>query len=96
MKGEELNNHVSELRNYIGKDGNIAFEHGYVYPKINLHGDVVNVTMVGYDTLVGYKVVKNDKKVVVEHPVKDLTPLCAKSLLIAIKIYVATVMGNEK
>lgn len=37
---------VKSIRNFVGADGNVAFEHGFEYPTINLQGETYNVTMV--------------------------------------------------
>jgi hypothetical protein len=79
---------LNELKEYIGKDGQVAFEHGFRKPTFKLEGYKYKCTMVSYKVMFGYKYypVTNEKRTC-NYPLSFLSYSVLNTLLKAIKNY---------
>lgn len=51
FKSVKYQNPLEEIKNYVGKDGLVPFEHGYKNPRFKFHGEVYECSMIS-DTIV--------------------------------------------
>ena len=51
FKSVNYSNPLEEIKNYVGKNGLVPFEHGYKNPRFKFHGAVYECSMIG-DTIV--------------------------------------------
>lgn len=51
FKSVNYSNPLEEIKNYVGKNGLVSFEHGYKNPRFKFHGEVYECSMIG-DTIV--------------------------------------------
>lgn len=51
FKSVKYPNPLEEIKNYVGKDGLVPFEHGYKNPRFKFHGEVYECSMIS-DTIV--------------------------------------------
>ena len=51
FKSVKYQNPLEEIKNYVGKDGLVPFEHGYKNPRLKFHGEVYECSMIS-DTIV--------------------------------------------
>lgn len=51
FKSVNYSNPLEEIKNYVGKDGLVPFEHGYKNPRFKFHGEVYECSMIS-DTIV--------------------------------------------
>jgi len=64
---------IKDIRNFVGADGNVAFEHGFTYPTINLQGETYNVTMVNRHNISVFKKYDDGQVVNLTFPLSKLT-----------------------
>ena len=50
FKSVKYSNPLEEIKNYVGKDGLVPFEHGYKNPRFKFHGEVYECSMISDTT----------------------------------------------
>ena len=50
FKSVNYPNPLEEIKNYVGKDGLVPFEHGYKKPHFKFHGEVYECSMISETT----------------------------------------------
>lgn len=50
FKSVKYQNPLEEIKNYVGKDGLVPFEHGYKNPRFKFHGEVYECSMISETT----------------------------------------------
>lgn len=78
---------LAQLKEYIGKDGMVAFEHGFRRPTFKIQGYKYKCTMVSDKVMYGYKHYSNGDKRTCNYPLSFLNYTVLKTLYDSIKKY---------
>ena len=63
FKSVKYPNPLEEIKNYVGKDGLVPFEHGYKNPRFKFHGEVYECSMISDTTAYCMKLVSFHRKI---------------------------------
>ena len=78
---------LAQLKEYIGKDGRVSFEHGFRRPTFKVDGYKYKCTMVGEKVMYGYKYYPTGEKRSCNYPLSFLNYSVLKTLYDSIKRY---------
>ena len=78
---------LAQLKEYIGKDGRVAFEHGFRRPTFKVDGYKYKCTMVSEKVMYGYKYYPTGEKRSCNYPLSFLNYSALKTLFDSIKNY---------
>ncbi len=78
---------LAQLKEYIGKDGMVSFEHGFRRPTFKVDGYKYKCTMVGEKVMYGYKYYPTGEKRSCNYPLSFLNYSVLKTLFDSIKKY---------
>ena len=78
---------LAKLKEYIGKDGMVAFEHGFKRPTFKIQGYKYKCAMVGEKVMYGYKYYPTGEKRTCNYPLSFLNYTVLKTLYDSIKKY---------
>ena len=78
---------LAQLKEYIGKDGMVAFEHGFRKPTFKMQGYKYKCTMVSDKVMYGYKYYPTGEKRTCNYPLSFLNYTALKTLYDSIKKY---------
>lgn len=78
---------LAQLKESIGKDGMVAFEHGFKRPTFKIDGYKYKCTMVGDKVMYGYKYYPSGEKRTCNYPLSFLNYSVLKTLYDSIQKY---------
>ena len=78
---------LAQIKEYIGKDGMVAFEHGFRKPTFKMKGYKYKCTMVSDKVMYGYKFYATGEKRTCNYPLSFLNYTALKTLYDSIKKY---------
>ena len=78
---------LTQLKEYIGKDGMVAFEHGFRRPTFNIQGYKYKCTSVSDKVMYGYRYYSNGDNRTCNYPLSFLNYTALKTLYESIKKY---------
>ena len=78
---------LAQLKEYIGKDGRVAFEHGFRRPTFKVEGYKYKCTMVGEKVMYGFRYYPTGEKRSCNYPLSFLNYSVLKTLFDSIKKY---------
>jgi hypothetical protein len=78
---------LTQLKEYIGKDGMVAFEQGFRKPTFKMQGYKYKCTMVSDKVMYGYKYYPTGEKRTCNYPLSFLNYTALKTLYDSIKKY---------
>ena len=78
---------LAQVKDYIGKDGMLAFEHGFRKPTFKMQGYKYKCTMVSDKVMYGYKYYPTGEKRTCNYPLSFLNYTALKTLYDSIKKY---------
>ena len=78
---------LAKIKEYIGKDGMVAFEHGFKRPTFKIQGYKYKCTMVSDKVMYGYKYYPTGEKRTCNYPLSFLNYTVLKTLYDSMKKY---------
>lgn len=78
---------LAQLKEYIGKDGQVAFEHGFRRPTLKIEGYKYKCTMVGEKVMYGFRYYPTGDKRSCNYSLSRLNYSALKTLFDSIKKY---------
>lgn len=78
---------IAQLKEYIGKDGRVSFEHGFRRPTFKVDGYKYKCTMVGEKVMYGFRYYPTGEKRSCNYPLSFLNYSVLKTLFDSIKKY---------
>ena len=63
---------LAKIKEYIGKDGQVAFEHGFKYPTFKMSGYKYKCTMISDKVMYGYKYYQTGERRTCNYPLSLL------------------------
>ena len=78
---------LAKIKEYIGKDGMVAFEHGFRKPTFKIQGYKYKCTMVSDKVMYGYKYYPTGEKRTCNYPLSFLNYTVLKTLYDSMKKY---------